>query len=136
MSAMRGRGIAILHIFKDNLWMLGDQSLQPPFIEKIKLIANENQDVGESKEANNEETESLEKLKLEEKPEEVENEAIQQQHSDESEEMKLDDELLKTIFFAALKYKSKEMKLPLIVSTFTKILQDCRYLLLEKFLLK
>jgi translation initiation factor 2D len=135
MSAMRGRGIAILHIFKDNLWMLGDQSLQPPFIEKIKLIANENKDVGESKEVNNEETESLEKLKLEEKPEEVKNDEKQQQHSDESEEMKLDDELLKTIFFAALKYKSKEMKLPLIVSTFTKILQDCRYLFVKIFLL-
>jgi translation initiation factor 2D len=135
MSAMRGRGIAILHIFKDNLWMLGDQSLQPPFIEKIKLIANENKDVGESKEVNNEETESLEKLKLEEKPEEVKNEEKQQQHSDESEEMKLDDELLKKIFFAALKYKSKEMKLPLIVSTFTKILQDCRYFFLKIFLL-
>ena len=138
MSAMRGRGVAILHIFKDNLWMLGDQSLQPPFIEKIKLNANElkpeNREADKPKENLNEEIESLEKLKLEK---ECENEGIiqdqqqQQQDSGESEELKLDDELLKAIFFAALKYKSKEMKLPLIVSTFTKILQDCRYSILK-----
>ena len=122
MSGMRGRGVGILHIFKDYLWMLGNQNLQPPIIEKMKQTINElNPKAGEDQSRNdavNKEASALEALALKGDDEE---------NSHESDEMVLEDEMLKTIFFASLKFKSKEIKLPIIYSTFTKILQDSRY---------
>ena len=129
MSAMRGCGIRILHIFKDYLWALGDQSLQPPIVEIKQESCVEATTIENVKE-------DLEKMKLEindNKNDQKEEQQSQLNPAEEPEELKLDDELLKNIFFATLKFKSKEIKLPIIVSTFTKLLQDCRYFKLLNF---
>ena len=39
MSGMRGKCVTILHIYQDQLWALGDQSIQPPIIPNSEIVA-------------------------------------------------------------------------------------------------
>lgn len=144
MSAMRGRGVNVIHIYKDNLWSLGDQSIMPPFIAKpVKHVEIQNEtveaasDVDNNNNSDNKDTEEkvltesgeenlhtdMEGLKIE--SETSDENATASNFEQENKEFEMNDELLKTVFLAAIKFKSKDVKLPLIVSTFTKILQDC-----------
>lgn len=147
MSGMRGKCLNMLHVYEDSLWALGDKSIKPPLIlpqaptltkteedkEVEKEESEENQEDNETsstdkKESGEEEKKDqladnekkMDELKLDDKEETV----------DESEEEEKKDDidhekLLLDSFLTAAKFKSKEFKLPVIVSTFMKIMQTC-----------
>ena len=129
----------MLHVYQDNLWALGDQSLQMPVIlapttgERTKLEENRSADA-DGLESSSEQTAPENKLEdLSEKIEQInlnEEEKIQTveivESLDRSKADSVDHEqILTDSFLIATKYKSKELKLPVIVSTFMKLMQNC-----------
>lgn len=132
MSAMRGKCLNLIHCYQDFLWAQGDKNIQPPMISS--QLANKNETERESSEDESIEkveteakTESeeqlkdkLDNLKLDQEPETADEE------NQESQANSIDHEqVLTDAFLASCKFKSKEIKFPLIVSTFMKIMQTC-----------
>lgn len=120
MSQMKGKCVNIIHVYRDNLWALGDQTISLPVIPDIE----EPLQVQEKEQATSEITtqeENIENLKLSDTNHEDKSVA----ENTQEEVSELTDELLQIIFITALKYKSKEFTLPVIVSTFMKTLQSC-----------
>ena len=140
MSAMKGKGLKILHIYQDNVWALGDRTIPLPNIpiteEPSKSPELENKTNEEtSKIEYKKESENIESIaKIEEGIEGVKIELQNEQASDESElqaqqnekQAEIDHQKILTDgFLGAIKFKSKEYKLPVLVSTFMKTLQSC-----------
>lgn len=151
MSGMRGKCLNMLHVYEDSLWALGDKSIKPPLIlpqaptptktEEDKEVEKEGSDekqednetssADDKKELGEEEKKDqladnekkMDELKLDDKEE-----AVDESELNEEEEKKDDidhEKLLLDSFLTAAKFKSKEFKLPVIVSTFMKIMQTC-----------
>jgi len=142
MSGMKGKCLSIFHIYQDNLWALGDQSIQVPFIPSPVPILKQLEEAQEvNQEKNKEDTkaelaretleEQIEKVLIEEdsEKEQPENEKeIEKKNEEEAEQTKLQvnhEQILEEAFLCAVKFKSKEFKLPVLVSTFMKTLQSC-----------
>lgn len=139
MSGMRGKCLNMLHIYEDNLWALGDKSIKIPFIPSAVPVAIETPEKQENEpevnEAEIEEestTEKLSELKAEDDVEKKEVEEAQAQEDEvndddnQKEDTEIDHEqLLIDSFLTAAKFKSKDFKLPIIVSTFMKVMQTC-----------
>ena len=128
MSGMKGRGLKILHIYQDNLWALGDRTIPVPNIpiqETTTEIKTEKLETKNEENVLDQVEEKLEETK-------IDNEKIQESETQQENELKeenvLDHEkILTDSFLCAIKFKSKEFKLPVIVSTFMKTLQSCWY---------
>lgn len=138
MSAMKGKCLNILQIYQDNLWSLGDKSLQVPNIPIVRSTQQINEEIDKNKtdESKSEQATEVEQVKIEteELSNKVENlgiteakaEAIQEENQEEQDKNIIDHEkLLTECFLSTVKFKSKEFKLPIIVSTFMKIMQSC-----------
>lgn len=128
MSAMKGKCLHLLHVYHDYLWTQGDKNIPLPLLpstfpnkidEKILETKQEQPENKEELSIENVEnqTESLENLNLCEETNEsmAKNEESQVDH----------EKILFDSFLTAVKFKSKEIKLPIIVSTFMKLMQTC-----------
>ena len=150
MSAMKGKCLNILNIYKDNLWALGDKSIEvpqiaapPKLLEKVDETSSSALETKENAADLNDVALNMDKLDLTSRTE-SENQAEQRetdiqtkpdteaddQKEEEKEEVleeaKVDHEkVLEESFLCAVKFRSKEFKLPIIVSTFMKIMQTC-----------
>lgn len=136
MSAMRGKCLNIIHVYQDSLWAMGDKSIQVPSIAPVE---NATPEPAESTSGDQtDQTESASAAAVEEDAENVEKKFENVKISDEASAevetqaesnaagVEIDHEkVLTDSFLLALKYKSKEIKLPIIVSTFMKIMQTC-----------
>lgn len=136
MSGMRGKCLIMLQIYQDNLWLMGDRNIPLPFIPTVK---DDNQSLketqinpGEENKTENETkpeayttellTEQIENMQLKE----TANEENKTESSADLAEERVDHEkILTECFLCAVKFKSKEFKLPIIVSTFMKTMQAC-----------
>ena len=141
MSAMKGKCLNILNIYTDNLWALGDKSIEMPLISSS--ISDKGSDVSNSdpKETSTEPNIThladvnlnVNALDLNSSPKIPHKEIVSNTESDicknsdkESTPHEIDHEkLVEESFLCAVKFKSKEFKLPIIVSTFMKIMQTC-----------
>lgn len=159
MSGMRGKCLDMLHVYEDNLWALGDKSIKIPMIPSPVVVAATSTETSDDEKSgevdtNKEKTDSeaigdstakqIGKLKLDEDSSSAElcgNRVIEQEAKEEtqqesdtetgSKEDEIDHEkLLVDSFLCAVKFKSKELKLPVIVSTFMKVMQSCWYVYL------
>ena len=136
MSAMKGKCLNILQIFQDTLWASGDKSVQVPilpspiglkassfedFAEKVNARINKEEAAEAGEEKADEIKEMISELRVEEYLNQQEtNENNMKQESDRE----LDHErILTDAFLVAVKFKSKDFKLPVIVSTFVKTMQ-------------
>jgi len=140
MSGMKGKCLSILHIYQDNLWALGDQSIQVPFIPSPVPIPKQLDESNDSNEKKSEEArkseltqenldEQMEKVKIDEQDEkeraEVDAEKKSEEEAEEAKTQVNHEQILEEAFLCAVKFKAKEFKLPVLVSTFMKILQSC-----------
>ena len=118
----------MIHVFEDSLWALGDKSIKIPLIPTP--VAKETPETTETEDDTKElcETEQLSELKLEDKTDEDQPRRVDDELEEEDQpvDSELDHEkLLMDSFLTAAKFKSKEFKLPVIVSTFMKGMQSC-----------
>jgi translation initiation factor 2D len=120
MSGMKGRGFTILHLYQDKLWSMGNETIPLPLIISSPSNEAKGEIVSEKTEEEEEIIKSIEtNLQLNKEIEEEEKE----EEEEEEEEVETDwDQLLQDAFLFTLKYKKKEFKLPIIVSTFMKIM--------------
>jgi hypothetical protein len=137
MSAMKGKGLTILNIYTDNLWMMGDKSELPlitPFLStetKIPETTNASSIDDYSKVALTDVALNINNLDLNNPSNTDANEVISKNTEDgdpdaeNSSEQINHENVLEESFLCAIKFKSKEFKLPIIVSTFVKIMQTC-----------
>ena len=133
MSAMKGKGLTILNIYTDNLWMMGDKS-ELPLITPILSTETKNPASStneDSKVALTDVALNINNLDLNNPSNTNNNEVISKntEDGDADAENSLDqinhENVLEESFLCAIKFKSKEFKLPIIVSTFVKIMQTC-----------
>jgi translation initiation factor 2D len=131
MSAMKGKCLNIINIYTDNLWAMGDKSIEVPNIptpEPEPEKKSENKEVNSNQVPENEaiDTGVEPKLEIKENDElekKIENLELKE---DENKSVEVDHEkVLEDSFLCAIKFKQKEFKLPVIVSTFMKIMQTC-----------
>jgi hypothetical protein len=143
MSAMKGKCLNMLHVWQDTLFMLGDTTTQMPVIPSepsptVVKPVEENDDLNavevavDTSEAT-ETTASDSKETAEASASEISN-LISEMKVDKQEEQRVEEaaavdvdheKVLTDAFLIALKYKSKEIKLPCLVSTFMKTVQAC-----------
>ncbi len=124
MSGMRGKCVNIIHTYKDTLWGLGDVNILPP----VMPLQNEAKDEATGFAASDlqqeyqqgSQVEAAENASVESKTNESVDELAKQ-----VEALTMTDEFLQTLFLAAIKFKTKEYQLPVIVSTFMKLMQSC-----------
>ncbi len=122
MSGMRGKCLNILHLYQDNLWSMGDRSLTVPNIPTIVTAAaaatttqSEITTTTTELAAISQLIEPIEKLEL-----------LENNNNNDEQTKQIDHEqILTDCFIAAVKFKSKDFKLPIIVSTFMKTMQSC-----------
>lgn len=128
MSAMKGRCVSILNIYEDNLWAMGDKSIQIPLI----LPQSDDKQVEKSNETD------LSEVKNETQTENI-NDQLEVESKELDEKLNIVDEvdeanntsevdhskLLEECFLCSIKFRTKEFKLPIIISTFNKIMQTC-----------
>ncbi len=140
MSGMRGKCMTILNIHGDFLWSTGDRS-QPPFIATPVAQATDFSETSDSlisnlAFANGEENQTkkyvsgpihqtLEQVKVKEPLTKGTKGTDETDTSDSDDETNSIDQekLLEECFLIAIKYK--DVKLPIIVSTFMKTMQTC-----------
>ena len=120
---MRGKCLNMIHCYLDNLWNQGDKSIELPLITKAIEPNNDSQDKSER-------IEDISQENLEEKIEGLTNQDSDMPKSSEEYKENLDsstnhEEILTSSFLAACKFKLKEIKFPIVVSTFMKIMQSC-----------
>ncbi len=130
MSGMRGKCLIMLQIFQDNLWSMGDRTILMPDIPTLKNESFSQEEKKSESQTKLESVtsglvESIESIELKDTPKE---ESGVVESSSLTEDQKLDHEkILTECFLCAVKFKSKEFKLPIIVSTFMKTMQACWY---------
>jgi hypothetical protein len=146
----------LLHLYHDNLWQSGDTSISMPVIiskqeEKVTDVANKLEETHAKvnqldKQNNDEEFETKmndlaeeicdTKLGVSESIEQDSGKAVMDDaqldvddtFTPKEETESIDHEaLLCESFLCAVKFKSKEIKLPIIASTFMKLMQQCWY---------
>lgn len=149
MSGMRGKCLDMLHVLEDSLWAFGDKSIKMPLIPSpIQAESSDEKSENETDDKQILDTDKLSELKLEdleetsgdklsdeqavakdgqeESTEPKDDEESKQEDEKEEGEAEIDHErLLVDSFLCAAKFKSKEFKLPVIVSTFMKVMQSC-----------
>ena len=152
MSGMRGKCLSILNIHRDNLCTMGEKSVEMPNIPilmqsrfDIKDSYQENfPGLGASDEpvATREETKveeavateeaessnvvSMKALEISDKEVEVKEVSLEVDEDDKENSEDIDhDKILMESFQCAIRFKSKDFKLPVIVSTFMKVMQSC-----------
>ena len=117
----------MLQLYQDFLWQTGDRNLAMPKIEPLlKSEAIDDDDDGSSKKIENEatsqlvaETEVATEAVVEKKPEQEA--ADNDENADNADN---DEDLLFNSFMITIKFKSKDIKLPILVSTFVKLMQQ------------
>ncbi|XP_053310396.1 eukaryotic translation initiation factor 2D [Spea bombifrons] len=133
-SGMKGKGINVLHTYRDQLWAFGDKSNIPtigPLETPLALTKDEqNYDTSQVSLSETQVPETvLENLNLREEetdvpqmtPEEIEDEQdLQESAPIQLSPQETMDNLLNQCFFHALKYKVKKSDLPLLTSTFLR----------------
>ena len=128
---MKGKCLNIINIYTDNLWAMGDKSIEVPNIptpEPEPEKKSENEEVNPNPVPENEAIDTGVEPKLEikdsdELEKKIENLELKE---DENKTVEVDHEkVLEDSFLCAIKFKQKEFKLPIIVSTFMKIMQTC-----------
>ena len=137
MSAMKGKGLIILNIYTDNLWAMGDKSDLPlvaPIVISSTNISDPSEIANRKEDSNEKSTNEaliIDNLNLNDPENSKSNEAssitnILGQDLETEKLNQIDHEkVLEESFLCAIKFKSKEFKLPIIVSTFVKIMQTC-----------
>ena len=128
MSAMKGRCVSILNIYEDNLWAMGDKSIQIPLI----LPQSDDKQVEKSNETDKSEVKNETQIENINDQLEVESKELDEKLNivDEVDEANNTSEvdhskLLEECFLCSIKFRTKEFKLPIIISTFNKIMQTC-----------
>ncbi len=126
MSGMKGRCVYILNIYEDNLWAMGDKSIQIPMIlpqnnEKINENPNETESQIKNEIEDEKQTPS-DQLEFESKQLEDNLNIIDDVHNKSEVNHS---KLLEECFLCSIKFRTKEFKLPIIISTFNKIMQTC-----------
>lgn len=131
MSAMKGKGLIILNIYTDNLWAMGDKS-DLPLVAPIVISSTNISDPSEvANEKSTNEALIIDSLNLNDPENSKSNEtssatSILDQDLETEKPNQIDHQkVLEESFLCAIKFKSKEFKLPIIVSTFVKIMQTC-----------
>uniref|UniRef100_A0A8C5MTM6 Eukaryotic translation initiation factor 2D n=1 Tax=Leptobrachium leishanense TaxID=445787 RepID=A0A8C5MTM6_9ANUR len=139
-SGMKGKGINVLHTYRDQLWAFGDKSCPPtiaPLEENPATAEKEDQDLPQETEVPEQRDGALPEVpeaELEQLTRTAVDTAVSQNNADkEDEEEETDDSisnqrtpqevmdsLLHQCFFNALKYKVKKADLPLLTSTFLR----------------
>lgn len=127
MSGMRGKCLNILQIYQDTLWALGNRTIPVPNIPTAPKVP-ESQKLTDNKPET--ETISTDDIKVETESElaaSIEKLEIKDDEKleDKNEEIVDHEKILTDCFLSAIKFKSKEFKLPIIVSTFMKTMQSC-----------
>jgi len=121
----------MLHVYEDTLWALGDKSIKIPLIPTpvSSETSPKDEKSEENEEENKEETsDKLSELKLEDHTSSEQTNEVDEDEAnkDETKEDDVDHEkLLLDSFLTAAKFKQKDFKLPVIVSTFMKVMQTC-----------
>ncbi|CAF0740401.1 unnamed protein product [Didymodactylos carnosus] len=146
MSGMKGKGIVILHIYQDYLWQTGTKT-EPPYEKQIEqLFISEDTQRHQSKQTTTEENSVDDQVQQEENDNLI-SQACATINIDDKEQLENDtvtlektnvidlesnnqipesmDEILDTIFCYICQRKSKTFELPILVSTFFTIMQDC-----------
>lgn len=133
MSAMRGKCLNMIHCYFDHLWALGDKSIEVPLVSKKSEINNQQVENEEQSKVS-----ELDQNALEEKMENLTTEeSCKAINLEEDLETNVDhEEILTDSFLAACKFKYKEIKLPVVVSTFMKTMQSCWLVSKKDFLIK
>uniref|UniRef100_A0A1A7YIE1 Eukaryotic translation initiation factor 2D n=1 Tax=Iconisemion striatum TaxID=60296 RepID=A0A1A7YIE1_9TELE len=139
-SGMKGRGVCVLHTYKDYLWAFGDKSGPPSLAdeeseaeeangEKCETDENEHEEeIEESVEeqegcgvaATDEASCGVEELSLTEQEEDKEGSSNKNEDDDQKTPQEEMDALLLQCFLHALKSKVKKSELPLLTSTFLR----------------
>ncbi|CAF3616749.1 unnamed protein product [Rotaria socialis] len=120
MSGMKGRGIALLHIYQDTLWNFGPRTEGPYEKEQRQYFETDQTKVEENVEpACAEASNAISSLNLDEESALVTNSDEPPTHPESM------DEILDTIFFYLCQRKAKSYELPLLASHFYTIMQDC-----------
>ncbi|CAF1067198.1 unnamed protein product [Rotaria magnacalcarata] len=120
MSGMKGRGIALLHIYQDTLWNFGPRTEGPYEKEQRQYFVTDQTKVEETAEpACAEASNAISSLNLDEESAPVSNSNEPPTHPESM------DEILDTIFFYLCQRKAKSYELPLLASHFYTIMQDC-----------
>lgn len=116
----------MLQLYQDFLWQTGDRNLAMPKIEPLLKSEAIDDDDGSSKKIENEatsqlvaETEVATEAVVEKKPEQEA--ADNDENADNADN---DEDLLFNSFMITIKFKSKDIKLPILVSTFVKLMQQ------------
>jgi hypothetical protein len=137
MSAMKGKGLTILNIYTDNLWMMGDKA-ELPLITPILSTETKNPESNNASSTDDDSKVALADVALNINNLDLNNPSYTDNNeviSKNTEDGDLDAEnssdqinhenVLEESFLCAIKFKYKEFKLPIIVSTFVKIMQTC-----------
>lgn len=116
----------MLQLYQDFLWQTGDRNLAMPKIEPLLKSEAIDDDDGSSKKIENEATSQLvaeaevaTEAVVEKKPEQEA--ADNDENADNADN---DEDLLFNSFMITIKFKSKDIKLPILVSTFVKLMQQ------------
>lgn len=121
---MRGKCLNMIHCYLDNLWNQGDKSIELPLITKTaeaEIESGEKLECTEYVKDPENLDEKIENLTIEESDKPTSSEEYK-----ENLETSIDhEEILTCSFLAACKFKLKEIKFPIVVSTFMKIMQSC-----------
>jgi hypothetical protein len=133
MSAMKGKCLNIVNIYTDNLWAMGDKSIEVPNIPTPEPVVEKKSETEEMpKQAlENEVVDASVEPKIELKENEEDVSQIEEKidnlelKEDENKSVVDHEKILEDSFLCAIKFKQKEYKLPIIVSTFMKIMQTC-----------
>jgi translation initiation factor 2D len=136
MSAMKGKCLNMIHVYQDSLWALGDQSIQVPLISPPSTNAKTEtkpEETGISEPSAETEAKiddivkSVEQVKIEDAPKPFEKTEKNQELNVETTNIETVDheKILTDSFLIAIKFKSKDLKLPVIVSSFMKLMQNC-----------
>jgi hypothetical protein len=139
MSGMKGKCLDMLHVYQDSLFALGDTSIQLPLVQPPARVPQPEETKEDVESVQVEVPEQIDsKTPAADQPSEINElvsdlkinpEKVDKEAEDNGEEPKQDsvdhEKILTDAFLIAVKYKSKEFKLPIIVSTFMKTMQTC-----------
>ncbi|GFR19360.1 eukaryotic translation initiation factor 2D [Trichonephila clavata] len=132
-DGIKGKGISIIHCYKDNLWLSGDQTALPllPEDEPIDLANKiENMDLDAETQLKNSPNENLDVILTESENQNSINENITNEEECIEKETSLSytmDEILHHSFLTAVKVSGKKITLPLLTSTFysSYVIKSC-----------
>ncbi|ELT91730.1 hypothetical protein CAPTEDRAFT_202452 [Capitella teleta] len=115
MSALRGKGVTVIHSYQDLLWAVGDKS-DPPLIDDTEML-----EIVKNRRGEEEIVESMASVNLQDGTEGEASEAVEDETEvDPRSLQEIQDELLEKTFLFALKSQLKAANLPILTSKFFK----------------